>query len=75
MLARGFCHSQTVNGNTSRGWRQMAQMIMEPPTDFATESRSAELSLKNVYLGGTRNERTPVQVCVHRTVEALHSIC
>ena len=43
----------------------MAQMIMEPPTDFAKESRSAELSLKkDVYLGGTRNERAPAQVCV-----------
>ena len=29
----------------------MAQMVMEPPTDFATESRSAELSLKKRVLG------------------------
>ena len=28
----------------------MAQMIMEPPTDFATESRLAELSLKKRVL-------------------------
>ena len=28
----------------------MAQMIMEPPTDFATESRLAELSLKKTCI-------------------------
>ena len=65
MLARGFCHSQTVNGNTSRGWRQMAQMIMEPPTDFATESRSAELSLKKKRVLGRYSQRTDSSgVCV-----------
>ena len=46
---------------------------MKPPTDFAITTFSLRLSLKkNVSLGGTPNERTPVQVCVHRTVEALY---
>ena len=54
MLAQRFCHAQTVNGNTSRGWRLMAQMTMDPPTDFAIEPRSVKLALKNVPLGGTR---------------------
>ena len=76
MLARDFLTRQTLNDNTSRGWRKMAQLIMELPTGFAAESRSAELSQKNVYLGGTSNERNSSEgVYVHMTVDALHSIC
>ena len=41
-----FCHSQTVNGNTYRGWQLMAQRIMKLPTDFAIEPRTVKLALK-----------------------------
>ena len=48
---------------------------MDPPTDFAIEPRSVKLALKKRALGRYSNERTPVQVSVYRTLEALHSIC
>ena len=54
----------------------MAQMTMDPPTDFAIEPRSVKLRPeKYVPLGGTRTNGTPVQVSVYRTLEALYSIC
>ena len=53
----------------------MAQMTMKPPTDFAIEPRAVQLALKKRALGRYSNERTPVQVSVYRTLEALHSTC
>ena len=46
---------------------------MKPPTDFAREPCSVKLALDKRALG-RYSEQTPVQVSVHRTVDALRFI-
>ena len=46
---------------------------MKPPSDFNGETCSVKLALSKRALG-RYSERTAVQVSVHRTVDALHSI-